>query len=192
MLFDDYLVTCKVIKVKSWAGTDLCFAIHHLDASLRCNFARPKANLLCVWLLVSTSKYICDCVKASSNLASTAAVTSLPDQLFCLYVCRRDSNQASAGAVIGQPPPAPLSDHLIPSPSSTEAPPACQNPQSGDDLCVADNDSPLPRYKRDLVQKMKILHQELRALQPQTGHCRIEVSREEIFEAWSFLGFFWS
>ncbi|XP_074647220.1 E3 ubiquitin-protein ligase SMURF2-like isoform X2 [Tubulanus polymorphus] len=45
-----------------------------------------------------------------------------------------------------------------------------------------DNESPAPRYKRDLVQKMKILRQELQALQPQSGHCRIEVSREEIFE----------
>ena len=45
-----------------------------------------------------------------------------------------------------------------------------------------ENDSPLPKYKRDLVQKMKILRQELQGMQPQAGHCRIEVSREEIFE----------
>ncbi|KAK2174098.1 hypothetical protein NP493_829g01003 [Ridgeia piscesae] len=44
------------------------------------------------------------------------------------------------------------------------------------------NESPLPKYKRDLVQKLKILRQELQAMQPQSGHCRIEVSREEIFE----------
>jgi len=108
---------------------------------------------------------------------------------FIWCICRRDSSQAAvvsnAGAIIAQAPPLPLSDHVIPPPSSTDAPPACQNPQSGDDLCVADNDSPLPKYKRDLVQKMKILRQELHALQPQTGHCRIEVSRDEIFEAWS-------
>uniref|UniRef100_A0A8D0ESM3 HECT-type E3 ubiquitin transferase n=1 Tax=Strix occidentalis caurina TaxID=311401 RepID=A0A8D0ESM3_STROC len=40
----------------------------------------------------------------------------------------------------------------------------------------------VPRYKRDLVQKLKILRQELSQQQPQAGHCRIEVSREEIFE----------
>uniref|UniRef100_A0A8C3SAE3 HECT-type E3 ubiquitin transferase n=1 Tax=Chelydra serpentina TaxID=8475 RepID=A0A8C3SAE3_CHESE len=40
----------------------------------------------------------------------------------------------------------------------------------------------VPRYKRDLVQKLKILRQELSQHQPQAGHCRIEVSREEIFE----------
>ena len=104
----------------------------------------------------------------------------------CLCTCRRDSNQAAVfttdGAVIGQPPPPSSSDHSVSALSSIEAQPASQNQQSGDDLCVADNDSPLPKYKRDLVQKMKILRQELHALQPQTGHCRIEVSREEIFE----------
>uniref|UniRef100_A0A3B3S339 E3 ubiquitin-protein ligase n=1 Tax=Paramormyrops kingsleyae TaxID=1676925 RepID=A0A3B3S339_9TELE len=41
---------------------------------------------------------------------------------------------------------------------------------------------PVPRYKRDLVQKLKSLRQELAQQQPQAGHCRIEVSREEIFE----------
>ncbi|ELT97416.1 hypothetical protein CAPTEDRAFT_153266 [Capitella teleta] len=45
-----------------------------------------------------------------------------------------------------------------------------------------ENDSPLPKYKRDLVQKLKVLRQELQAMQPQAGHCRMEVSREEIFE----------
>ena len=45
-----------------------------------------------------------------------------------------------------------------------------------------ENESPVPKYKRDLVQKMKILRQELQNLQPQGGHCRMEVSRDEIFE----------
>lgn len=40
----------------------------------------------------------------------------------------------------------------------------------------------LPRYKRDLVAKMKILRSELQTMQPQSGHCRLEVSRAEIFE----------
>lgn len=38
------------------------------------------------------------------------------------------------------------------------------------------------RYERDLVQKLKVLRHELSLQQPQAGHCRIEVSREEIFE----------
>lgn len=50
-----------------------------------------------------------------------------------------------------------------------------QLPEEGECLTV-------PKYKRDLVQKLKILRQELSQHQPQAGHCRIEVSREEIFE----------
>lgn len=44
-----------------------------------------------------------------------------------------------------------------------------------------ENEVPM-QHKRDLVHKMKILRQEFQSLQPQTGHCRLEVSREEIFE----------
>nr|XP_022916768.1 E3 ubiquitin-protein ligase SMURF1 isoform X2 [Onthophagus taurus] len=45
------------------------------------------------------------------------------------------------------------------------------------------NDSELlPKYRRDLVGKLKALRAELQALQPQSGHCRLEVSRSEIFE----------
>jgi len=40
----------------------------------------------------------------------------------------------------------------------------------------------LPRYKRDLVAKMKVLRTELNSLQPGSGHCRLEVSRGEVFE----------
>ncbi|XP_067931737.1 E3 ubiquitin-protein ligase SMURF2-like [Watersipora subatra] len=40
----------------------------------------------------------------------------------------------------------------------------------------------LPKYKRDLVHKLKVLRTELQATQPQTGHCRMEINRNEIFE----------
>ncbi|RZC33616.1 E3 ubiquitin-protein ligase SMURF2 [Asbolus verrucosus] len=40
----------------------------------------------------------------------------------------------------------------------------------------------LPKYRRDLVAKLKALRAELTALQPQSGHCRLEVSRSEVFE----------
>lgn len=40
----------------------------------------------------------------------------------------------------------------------------------------------LPKYRRDLVAKQRVLRAELHALQPQSGHCRLEVSRNEIFE----------
>lgn len=45
------------------------------------------------------------------------------------------------------------------------------------------NDSELlPKYRRDLVGKLRALRAELTALQPQSGHCRLEVSRSEVFE----------
>ncbi|XP_055592000.1 E3 ubiquitin-protein ligase SMURF2 [Uranotaenia lowii] len=40
----------------------------------------------------------------------------------------------------------------------------------------------LPKYRRDLVGKIRSLRAELQTLQPQSGHCRLEVSRQEIFE----------
>lgn len=40
----------------------------------------------------------------------------------------------------------------------------------------------MPKQKRDLVQKLRALRTELQPLQPHSGHCRLEVSREEIFE----------
>ena len=47
------------------------------------------------------------------------------------------------------------------------------------DIMVHDG---LPKYKRDLVAKIKVLRTELSSLQPQSGHCRLEVSRQEVFE----------
>ncbi|XP_053708173.1 E3 ubiquitin-protein ligase SMURF1 isoform X1 [Synchiropus splendidus] len=47
--------------------------------------------------------------------------------------------------------------------------------------CGGDGDV-AARYERDLVHKLKLLRHELSLQQPQAGHCRIEVSREEIFE----------
>ena len=44
------------------------------------------------------------------------------------------------------------------------------------------HDQSLPRYKRDLSHKLKILRRELQSQQPQTGHCRVEVNRAETFE----------
>jgi E3 ubiquitin ligase SMURF1/2 len=43
-------------------------------------------------------------------------------------------------------------------------------------------ESELPKYRRDLVGKLRALRSELQTLQPQSGHCRLEVSRHEIFE----------
>lgn len=47
---------------------------------------------------------------------------------------------------------------------------------------AADKLEELPKYKRDLFQKLKVFRSELRALQISSRHCRIEVSRKNIFE----------
>jgi E3 ubiquitin ligase SMURF1/2 len=50
------------------------------------------------------------------------------------------------------------------------------------DLPIGLLESELPKYRRDLVGKLRALRSELQTLQPQSGHCRLEVSRTEIFE----------
>lgn len=40
----------------------------------------------------------------------------------------------------------------------------------------------LPKYRRDLDVKLRALRTDLQSMQPQSGHCRLEVSRTEIFE----------
>ncbi|XP_076762806.1 SMAD specific E3 ubiquitin protein ligase isoform X2 [Xylocopa sonorina] len=67
--------------------------------------------------------------------------------------------------------------------SPTLETPSVQNAQTVSELPkeLMDNEL-LPKYKRDLVAKLKCLRAELNALQPQSGHCRLEVSRNEIFE----------
>ena len=81
--------------------------------------------------------------------------------------------------------------HILPNaaalrpPIPTPAPPRPAAPAGP--RCIMENSNPssaevLPKYKRDLVAKMKVLKSELSALQPQSGHCRLEVSRSEVFE----------
>lgn len=70
--------------------------------------------------------------------------------------------------------PTQVKDQVGPGPPQQPLSPA-QLPEEAECLTV-------PKYKRDLVQKLKILRQELSQQQPQAGHCRIEVCREEIFE----------
>uniref|UniRef100_A0A146LFL1 E3 ubiquitin-protein ligase n=1 Tax=Lygus hesperus TaxID=30085 RepID=A0A146LFL1_LYGHE len=63
------------------------------------------------------------------------------------------------------------------------APPDLDGPDANRDPCKEPPEGEvLPKYRRDLVAKQKILKVELSALQPQSGHCRLEVSRQEIFE----------
>lgn len=99
-------------------------------------------------------------------------------------------------------PQQPPSSHQTPTtPSRPEPPPPVErtNPTppapgpSGNnndpkDLLMDSSES-LPKYRRDLVAKLKCLRTELHALQPQTGHCRLEVTRKDIFEVSLCLNF---
>jgi len=68
--------------------------------------------------------------------------------------------------------------------SSTPTTPLITASKPGRGLLEISSCSPdiLPRYKRDLVAKMKVLRTELNSLQPGSGHCRLEVTRGEVFE----------
>jgi len=72
----------------------------------------------------------------------------------------------------------------VPNTSEISASQARIQPRSGFDgpQSIETDSECLPKYKRDLVAKQKILRTELASLQPQTGHMRLEVSRSEIFE----------
>lgn len=61
-------------------------------------------------------------------------------------------------------------------PQQKEQPVLCNLPEEPEECLTA------PKYKRDLVHKLKVLRQELSQQQPQAGHCRIELCRDEIFE----------
>ncbi|XP_063534154.1 E3 ubiquitin-protein ligase SMURF2 [Cydia strobilella] len=78
-------------------------------------------------------------------------------------------------ALSARPPaPSPSAAPAAPAaPAPPPAPPAAPPGEAGDEL---------PRYKRDLAAKARVLRAELQALQPQTGHCRIEVSRTQVLE----------
>ncbi|XP_047529597.1 E3 ubiquitin-protein ligase SMURF2 [Vanessa atalanta] len=65
-------------------------------------------------------------------------------------------------------------------PATSSPPPAAPTPTPASSE-PPDSDA-LPKYKRDLAAKARVLRAELQALQPQTGHCRIEVSRNEVLE----------
>ncbi|KAI4455857.1 hect domain ubiquitin-protein ligase [Holotrichia oblita] len=68
------------------------------------------------------------------------------------------------------------------SPSKTPLSPRCKPTDNDLPHGLLNESELLPKYRRDLVGKLKALRAELTALQPQSGHCRLEVSRNEIFE----------
>lgn len=104
---------------------------------------------------------------------ATAAVTAVPT-----------TNNASTAAAAAAGP----SNTAMPSTSRVDGPSFSRNQQP---VVLPPADLPqgllegadlLPKYRRDLVGKLRALRTELQSLQPQSGHCRLEVSRTEIFE----------
>ncbi|KAI5723506.1 hypothetical protein M8J76_007233 [Diaphorina citri] len=98
------------------------------------------------------------------------------------------SSPSSAGPPPLPPPPSQSStEPSNPTPNPTSNMAAPQSPPGGGGPpavppSIETDSEVLPKYRRDLVAKQKILRAELNALQPQSGHCKLEVSRSEIFE----------
>lgn len=80
-------------------------------------------------------------------------------------------------------------NNRVPNTSETSSSQSRIQPRSGLDgpQSIETDSECLPKYKRDLVAKQKILRTELTSLQPQTGHMRLEVARSEIFEVQFFV-----
>lgn len=99
---------------------------------------------------------------------------------------QRSAVPASTSAALPPPPSPP--PPLAPPPPTNDSSNGVNGGGNGvNGACAASlpdeiHEEALPRYKRDLVAKMKILRSELQTMQPQSGHCRLEVSRTEIFE----------
>ena len=88
-------------------------------------------------------------------------------------------------AVLHRDSSSPRTDSQEPGPgvrTSSGYTPSSQSNKSSSPKILFENEESLPKYKRDLVAKMKVLRSELSSLQAQSGHCRLEVSRQEVFE----------
>ena len=82
--------------------------------------------------------------------------------------------------------------HILPNPAALRSPstPSSSSSSSSSNsskhprglLEMSSDQHNLPKSKRDLVAKMKVLRTELSGLQPASGHCRLEVTRAEVFE----------
>ncbi|PRD28874.1 UNVERIFIED_CONTAM: smurf2 [Trichonephila clavipes] len=95
-----------------------------------------------------------------------------------------DSNTTIPNGRVPDPPQViPPPNHNLSANSSNNQPPPLPPPNPPPiSLSTEISEMPYSKQRRDLVQKLAALRQELHALQPQSGHCRLEVSREDIFE----------
>ncbi|KAK7575962.1 hypothetical protein V9T40_012248 [Parthenolecanium corni] len=108
---------------------------------------------------------------SATNSSSTSATTTTT-------VVPEGSGASSAASTSASTPTTAASSPQSSSASAAAPPPtSISGPQS-----IETDSECLPKYRRDLVAKQKVLRAELNVLQPQSGHCRFEVSRSEIFE----------
>lgn len=108
----------------------------------------------------------------SSSSETSAVITSANSSSAVANVRATTTNNTvlpPGGSTNVSSPPSPASE----TPSST-------NNSLGPTELI--DDESLPKYKRDLVSKINVFRSELANLHAQSGHCRLEVSRQEVFE----------
>lgn len=128
----------------------------------------------------STSNAI---IPNATSVANVRATTSnnaviMPTAATALQPTQASRPASSSGnQITGQRIPVSSANHIdnanAMSTLISSQPSSTSEPKSKDEL---------PQYKRDLAAKMKVLRSELTAMQPPSGHCRLEVSRQEVFE----------
>lgn len=120
--------------------------------------------------------------KQTTTTTVTATITTPPPT-----ITSSAAATTTAPAQPGGSGAATVSPSANPPPNAGAQPPVARPPPRPSDNM---NDLPqglldselLPKYRRDLVGKLRALRAELTALQPQSGHCRLEVSRNEVLE----------
>ena len=115
-----------------------------------------------------------------SNVTNVRATTSNNSVIMPTAATALQPASTSGG---NKDPPVPARNNEEAAPISALSPRIpVSSANHADNRRAVNNLDELPQYKRDLVAKMKVLRLELSALQPPSGHCRLEVSRQEVFE----------
>ena len=133
---------------------------------------------------------------ASSSSSTTTASTDAPDGLVMSCLAAALDMPPTPPSSRPRPPiPTPSevtnirAAHILPNTSALRSPASTPSSSSSPSVTAKTprglldtHQENLPKSKRDLVAKMKVLKTELSSLQPSSGHCRLEVSRGEVFE----------
>ncbi|CAL4079289.1 unnamed protein product [Meganyctiphanes norvegica] len=116
----------------------------------------------------------------NGDLAPNGVSSSAPNE-------SSNNDVSGGGSTINTSSPNPIVAHnnstnLQINNSTTNNTTSIVTPHSKDQVLIDMDGECLPKYKRDLVAKLKVLRAELQCLQPQSGHCRMDIPRNEIFE----------